>query len=131
MERIYRASVTVTLPRRHSSGRTVWIPAEADPNLLPADRWHMTELVRSPAECGPLVQRVGNIVGLRRFTDTPYLGFRVMARGVTTGVLCGFAEWSRRNRSESFEHVFTWHAEWSDCPPGAQESALFRLVSSA
>lgn len=123
MERIYRATVSVTVPVWHPSGRMVWRPAPDLPTSV-------IEFVRSPDECGVLAFRWGNIVANNKLRKTAYTGFRVAARGVTTQVLCGMAEWTRRRASDEFENVFVWSATWLDVPPNAMRTALYDPVSA-
>jgi hypothetical protein len=121
MERIYRADVTLTVPQRDPSGRTVWTPTR-----LSGEGLAFIEFVRSPEECGPLVARIGGIV-VQRLNESQHTGFRIAARGVTTRILCGMGEWTRRNRYEPFENVFVWSATWDDLPATCRQSALYAL----
>jgi hypothetical protein len=117
--RVYRAHVTVSVrPNvRTADGRYLWVPCQ----LCPTD---VVEFVRSPLECGPLVTRVGHALAANHLRAADIAGFRVSARGVTTGLLCGMAEW-RRTTTTQFEQAFEWAADWSDCPPGARYSAAY------
>jgi hypothetical protein len=106
---MYRVELHVTIPTRRPSGRVVWVPAPSLANVT------FVELVRGPAECGPLVATLGGYAARRLLTEDA-TGFRIAARGVTSRFLCAVGEWHRSDVGQ-FVNSYVWAADWDDVPP--------------
>jgi hypothetical protein len=115
---VYRVVVTTTVPVFEPSGRVGWVTApEFDPVLC-------VELVADPAEAGPILRAVSYCVGpVLDAAGRP--GYRLSARGYTSGIVVGLHEYQRPMKFAPYVRVFEWAATWDDIPAHLRRPAVY------
>jgi hypothetical protein len=115
----YRVALSVTVPAV-LAGLATWVPAPEFEDVI------FRELITSAADVEAVVKMVGASIA-RALSGRP--GFRLIARGNTTGWLVGMGEWRAYAPGSPLEPAYLWAADWSTLPPFPASAAVSLTVA--